>query len=50
MKPDCQFFEPKYLFIAGQILKKSVFLKKIYFYWEIFDHKNNKNKIENLAS
>ena len=48
MKPDFQFFEPIF-FIAGQSKKKSVFLKKKNC-WKIFDHKNNKTEIEDLAS
>ena len=49
MKPDFQFFEPNFFYCRSK-LKKNQFLKKIYFCWEIFDHKNIKTKIENLTS
>ena len=49
MKPDFQFFEPKFFYCRSE-LKKIRIKKKKYFCWEIFDHKNNKTKIENMAS
>ena len=49
MKPDFQFFQPNFFYCRSK-LKKNQYFWKIYFCWEIFDHKNNKTKIEHLAS
>ena len=43
------FLSKKFLFQV-KFQKISIFWKKMYFCWKIFDHKNNKMKIRNLAS
>ena len=50
MKPDFQFFEPKFFSLYVKVKKKISIFEKKNFCWEISDHKNNKTKIENLAS
>ena len=52
MKPDFQFFEPKFFLLQVKVKKISIFGKNIFRLEDqrIFDHKNNKTKIENLAS
>ena len=47
MKLDFQFFEPNVFLLQVKFQKISIFGKKIYFCWKIFDPKNNNTKIEN---